>query len=222
MLRLIAPSLLLLSLAACATGTSPPDDDPITPIDTPPDSDDTDSGPTGAPDNSPDPTQFDEYLDEADLIADDFGWFSDPFRTRLATLPTTGSSSYDGVLEVALPQEDGTLRTLGDLNLTVFFDGSPGSGDVEQLIDEANQTYVGTLAIGGVLVNTSDINAPSLAGDISGTLTDEALVDHVIDGQISADFYTGTEYIAGDVVTTVTTAGSATQTEGEFIAIAEQ
>lgn len=217
--------LLILSLAACSETANPPpddtgEDDPPTFPDTPPDPDETDpdSGGTGADDNSPDPTLFDAYSDEATLIYNDYGGFNNPFRTRLANLPTTGSSTYDGVLGVNLPQGDADVLTLGDLNMTVFFDGSAGTGSVTQMIDETNQTYVGTLAIGGVLVNTTDTGSPSFAGDISGTLIDAGTLEYIIDGTVSGDFFLGTDYIAGDVATDVTVDGLTSATESEFVA----
>ena len=215
--------LFVLAVAACATNepqSGDGEDDPPTFPDTPPDPDDTDpdGGGTGAEDNSPDPTLFDEYSDEATVIFNDYGGFNDPFRTRISNLPTTGTSTYEGVLGVELPQGDTTVLTLGDLNLTVSFGDTSGSGSVTQMIDETNQTYVGTLAIGGVTVNTTDTDAPSLAGDITGTLIDANTVEILIDGTIAGDFYIGTDYLAGDVVTDVTVEGQTSATESEFVA----
>ncbi|MBM1219386.1 hypothetical protein JQU17_04195 [Ponticoccus sp. SC2-23] len=217
MIRMLVISALILTIASCAE-VAPVDGDPITPVDTPPDPDATDAPPTGAEDNSPEPTLYDEYFDEADLIGVAFGWFDDPFRTRLSNLPTTGSSTYDGVLGVVLPQGDTSVQTLGDLNLTLFFDDSPGTGSVTQMIDETNQTYVGTLAIGGVIVNTTDTSAPSFAGDLSGTLIDTDTVEFAIDGTLSGDFFLATDYVAGDVTTDVTVDGQISATQSEFIA----
>ena len=221
-----AAYLLLLTLVLASCATSDPaqddtgDDDPPTFPDTPPDPEDTDpdGGPTGADDNSPDPTLFDDYSDEADIIFNDYGGFNDPFRTRLANLPTTGTSTYDGVLGVVLPQGDASVLTLGDLNLTVSFGDTPGAGSVEQMIDETNQPYVGTLAIGDVVVNTTDTSAPSLAGDISGTLIDADTAEILIEGTITGDFFIGTDYLSGDVVTDVTVDGQTSATESEFVA----
>lgn len=227
MVRHVFLLLLVLALTACSTSDVSPDnpevpdpDAPPTFPDTPPDPEEPnpDGGGSGAEDNSPEPTLFDEYSDEATVIFNAYGGINDPFRTRLANLPTTGSSTYDGVLGVELPQGDALVRTLGDLNLTLFFDDSPGTGSVTQMIDETNQTYVGTLAIGGVIVNTTDTSAPSFAGDLSGTLIDTDTVEFAIDGTLSGDFFLATDYVAGDVTTDVTVDGQTSATQSEFIA----
>lgn len=107
-------------------------------------------------------------------------------------LPTTGSYSYAGLIQLTLPI-GGAPPTLfgGDFDVTVAFDGGadPLSGTIRHLTD-GNTALSGTLAVqNGVLDLLADpITQFQFSADIDGVLSDQSTA-YAIDGAIAGDFY---------------------------------
>jgi len=175
-------------------------------------------GGSGTDDNSPEDTDFDVYFDEATSLYFDIGGAFDPIRTAPTALPATGTADYAGVLGVGLPTETGSQLALGDLTMSVDFEASTATGAATDFIDEANETYTGTLTLSGGTLNTSFRAPETLSADLSGTLSAQSGAEYAIDGTLTGDFYEGPDFIAGDISADVTTGGETISADSEFIA----
>lgn len=139
--------------------------------------------------------------------------FSDP-----ASLPTTGSATYSGVLAV----QSGLLVAAGDLTLNANFGpvSNPITGSVTNIVNNENQRYSGSLAIGNSSIDrTADVNTDyTFAASLTGQLGLNGETG-VVNGEILGDFLgTDQRSVAGEVFGTISNLSAADQFEGGFIA----
>lgn len=122
-----------------------------------------------------------------------------------STLPMTGSSTYNGVLQIALDPgatSSGNALTLnGDMIVTANFDGDSVDGSVSSFSDSAGDTYSGQLDItnGDIRRDVDPTDEVTFIADIDGDLTNDfAGDDYSVDAFFVGDFYgTNEEFIGG-------------------------
>ncbi|MEY1555085.1 hypothetical protein AB3Y40_05570 [Yoonia sp. R2331] len=112
--------------------------------------------------------------------------------TNPATLPTTGSTTYQGFMTAGLPTGAGGARTeyLGDLTMNVDFAASR-----DQVTGTARNFAAGNDQLTGVLIirqgdlfrNTNTSQNFTFTGDVNGTLK-QGVSAFVIDAEIAGEF----------------------------------
>ncbi|MCG3266477.1 hypothetical protein [Yoonia sp. I 8.24] len=140
--------------------------------------------------------------------------------TPVGDLPTQGSASYAGLIQLDLPI-DGTAQTFeGAFDVTLGFDagGTPVTGSVTDLASDAI-SLTGTLQIDNGAMNPGAV--PSLdyqfTADIGGAL-DESGTIYIIDGTVAGDFYGAQwEGIAGVAFGDITQGTTVDIFDGTFV-----
>ncbi len=111
--------------------------------------------------------------------------------TPVADLPTQGSATYAGLIQLDLPIDGATHTFEGAFDVTLGFDaaGDPVTGTVTDLASDA-VSLTGTLEIDNGAMNQSAV--PDLdyqfTADIGGALDDSGTI-YTVDGTVAGDFY---------------------------------
>ena len=127
-------------------------------------------GACGEASNDPDDVTLDPGVNFASLTAE-----ADRLDTRAQSLPTVqagnipdmGVVTYNGIVSLN-PDEGPDL--IGNLRLEADFVGSGIGGGVDNIINDDDQAYTGSLGITGDIVRTGDTNInATLSGTINNT-----------------------------------------------------
>ena len=169
-------------------------------------------------------TRFDALNLEAQALGNEVGALS---YTDPATLSTTGTASYSGVMQLGLAAIPGdTLDDTdlaGDLELTVNFAGTgdPVTGSATRFVDRDDTLYEGTLIIGGgELDRAADPEAEyTLGADLGGDLTSPEGTTYEVDADFLGDFAgEDPDYAFGTVVGQTCTDGVCGALDGGWVA----
>ena len=150
----------------------------------------------------------------ADAINADWGAVS---YTDPASLPKTGSATYDGVMNLATAA---SLGIVGEMQLMADFSGSAISGSGRNFVDPADNRYDGTLAVtNGFIDRLADPSAEfTFDADLDGTLT-ESGDSYAFAGFIDGDFVgPNHEAVFGEISGTVNSSSGTEFFIGGFLA----
>lgn len=172
-------------------------------------------GSTGTPINANSFAEYDQIgLDLTDA-AITLG-FTDP-----ASLPTSGSANYLGVMGVAVdPGSPDAITAIGALEMTVQFGSDSLSGRVTDVIDEDDGRYQGTLSItNGDINRAADVTSEfTYFADLDGTLVSPDGQSLTVDALMAGDLLGPGSYTEGGVSGFVTSANGTSSLEGGYIA----
>lgn len=136
---------------------------------------------------------FAETLALGDAI--DADWGAEPYSDP-ATLPRSGSATYDGAMTLATFDDGGaivppfSLAIIGETQLTADFSGSAISGNARNFVDVDDNRYDGTLAVTDGLIDRD--------ADLAAEFTFDALLDGTLTN--SGEYYDFVGIIDGDFV----------------------
>lgn len=132
--------------------------------------------------------------------------------TPVATLPTTGTATYNGYAQI---YGDGTVvsvsELVGEAELEVAFSGTGGMTGTVSNFDDATGTYTGSLNVtGGTFSDGSD--GRTITSSVAGTITRNTGVEIEVNGDISGRFTgsTGQHLVGFDDVTLTLDGNTAT------------
>lgn len=136
---------------------------------------------------------FDDLSSQADDLLNEVGTldYTDP-----ATLPTTGASTYTGVVGLNLASVPDTnlqgYDIIGDLSVTANFAGAgdPITGQASGFVGADDSSYDGTLIIDDGTIDrlVDPATGSTFTADMAGVLTAEDGTDMTIDSHLSGDF----------------------------------
>ncbi len=129
--------------------------------------------------------------------------------TDPATLPLSGTASYQGVMQMDVQTASGIVGMSGALALSSNFLNSTITGSVQGVVDENNLYYTGSLAITGGVIDRAAVPAGyTYTANMDGTLTGAGEV-FGISADLSGDFL-GASYAGSSGIV----AGTATSSIG--------
>lgn len=174
-------------------------------------------GVTGGPVLAPNPASFAEYTaTDAALRA---SYVSAPYADP-ASLPGSGSATYDGVMTLDAGLASGNLAMTGALALTAQFATSTISGHADAFRDAANRAYTGQLSLSnGVIDRGADPNsAYTFSADLAGTLSGNGAT-LAMTADLSGDFLdVNAQAVAGVVSGSTVSGGHRGYLYGDFVA----
>ncbi len=133
-------------------------------------------------------------------------------KTPLASLPTTGSATYNGYAQII---GDGTVvaqrEIVGEAALEVGFAGTGTMTGTLSNFDDTFGTYTGTLNVTGGAFSDG-ANGRTIRSDVAGTITRSSGQEIGVSGKISGRFTgaTGQHLVGFDDVTLTSGGASAT------------
>lgn len=141
--------------------------------------------------------------------------FTDP-----ATLPTSGSASYAGVMHLDVEKGAGEISMNGELSLRVGFANNTVLGNARSFVDQSNVAYSGKLTVSnGVLDRGADPASEfTISGDLDGRLSGAGeVLDITTD--LAGDFHgPGAGAVSGVVAGSAGSSGGNGYVFGAFIA----
>lgn len=144
--------------------------------------------------------------------------------TRVSSLPTSGSVSYQGVAELNVTPTigPGTERLLGSMGMNISFSNNTANANITGLVNSQDQHYEGRLSMtNGVLdrsVVPSSGGRGAISGDLEGTLTRPVLGDLEISASLNSNFVGNGSWMAGSIFDAGDiTDPDAARVTGEFI-----
>lgn len=144
---------------------------------------------------------FSDYEDDIEELENEIVGldYTDP-----ATLPTTGSAQYNGVMGLAVGGGESPAEVLaGDLELNASFAQSAVTGSVTDIVDGNNDEYGGSLDIDDDYFNrnTDPDDEFTYGASLTGSVTDPDGDEWDIDAIMDGDFFgTNWSHTAGEVV----------------------
>ena len=158
------------------------------------------------PDPDPDPTPgtsglFASYIAEQDGIVPEFsGMLPD------ASLPTTGSADYAGVMTLTAFGGTTEFEIRGDMTATVDFAGNAVSGEATDFVDVDDRAFAGTIALENGALDRAAADPqlagnPGLTGDLVGVLESPDLGSVAYEVPFVATAFDGATYLNGNGVT---------------------
>lgn len=173
---------------------------------------------SGCSDGGDSRASYDELGDEFDALLDR----SDPLPiTDPSTLPVSGSATYEGVVGLSTPGNDGIpADMLGEMTLVADFSSDDLSGSAGDFVTDQNEELDGRLDISnGGFDRDADVDVFYTFGfDLDGTLTTEDGDDLDVDAEAVGDFLgEDNEQAIGLVDGIIVSPEGAAVTEGGFI-----
>lgn len=147
--------------------------------------------------------------------------------TTLASVPSSGSATYDGFVYGELSDEDVVDSLVGRLSLDVTFaaDDFTFGGSATDFVDQNDALLNGTLAVSGGSFNRDGNPASdaTLRGiGLSGTLEDSDDTTWTVGIQLEGDFLGSTaDAVGGEAIGRVTAGSTALDFDGGFVAAQE-
>ena len=145
---------------------------------------------TACSDVESDGPSFAGYTNEGDTLAAEIDAlpYTDP-----ASLPTTGSAQYNGVMDLVMGRDtdDPASALAGDLMLDVSFAENSISGSVTDIVDRNNDRYRGSLNVEDVSFNrdTNPNFDPTYEAVLSGNVIAPTGADWDVDAGMEGDFF---------------------------------
>ncbi len=160
----------------------------------------------------------------AEDLLDDWAPNGVPNYATLATVPSTGSATYDGFVYGELSDDTVVDSLVGRLSLDVSFGADDFSfgGSATDFVDQNDAELSGTLAISGGSFDRdgNPANDATLRGiGLSGTLVDGNDTDWTVGIQLEGDFLGSTaNAVGGEAIGRVTAGTTALDFDGGFVA----
>ena len=217
LLRPMAASVVLFSLAACGGGGGGSSDaavieDVVVPV-------------TIDPATQAGIGSQAEAQAAAAALLEEWAPTNPPVFTALSTIPQSGSADYAGYIFGDLSDGSGdiTHNVIGSLTLEVGFNagGADFSGTADDFVDSSDASLTGQLAVtsGSLDRDGNPANDATVGVGLSGTLTDDAGSDLVFGVQLEGDFLgTSNDAIGGAALGGVSVDGVDQDFDGGFIA----